>query len=242
MKAKIKSNDVIVSAVQIHKTFKKNHVLKGVDFKIHKGEKISIVGENGAGKTTLVEILISLLKPDRGTGKISYGFSTKNAELGKVVGMQFQDSDYPAGIRVVDLYKFFTSLYSKEIDQKRLEKLKKIFDYEKIKKLEISKLSGGQKQRVNLLFSIIHLPELLILDEISTGLDIKTKKEIIEFVIEMQKKFNISIILISHNPEEIEALTDRVIQLKNGKIAKNITIKDIKTKYKTVNKFLLEVI
>ena len=99
---------------------------------------------------------------------------------------------------------------------------------------------GGQKQRLNLLLSLIHNPKLMILDEFVTGLDIKSVRNIITYVNKLKIKNNASMILISHQPEEIEQLSDRVILLRDGKIASEQTVAEILTKYQSVSYFLEE--
>jgi ABC-2 type transport system ATP-binding protein len=106
----------------------------------------------------------------------------------------------------------------------------------------INSLSGGQKQRVNLSLAMMVKPELMIFDEISSGLDILTKNIIIDQVKLIQKQNNATSIIISHNSDEISELADRILLLKNGEISIDITKDEILKKYKTIDSFLREVI
>lgn len=103
-------------------------------------------------------------------------------------------------------------------------------------------LSGGQRQKLNILLSILHNPELVILDEISTGLDLSAREEIIEFTKKVLKTNNITAILISHHMEEIEALCDKVVVLNKGKIVEILTFSQIEAKYGSLSKLMRKII
>ncbi len=230
--------DMLIQIKDVHKSFGKNDkfkVLKGISFDIKKGEQIALIGANGAGKTTLVEIIASLSKASQ--GEVLYNFGDKG--IAESIGMQFQDSEYPKGVIVKKLLNLFIEIYP-SVTEEIADKYIKIFRLEEIMDKEVSVLSGGQKQRVNLFLSVIHHPEFLILDEVSTGLDITTRKEIIEFIKLLIKELNITVLIISHNSDEIEQLAEKIIVLKDGKISLTKSKEEVFKKYKTMNDFLLK--
>ncbi len=230
--------DTLIKVDNVYKSFGKNDkykVLKGISFDIKRGEQIALIGANGAGKTTLVEIIASLSKASE--GDIYYNFGEKG--IAESIGMQFQDSEYPKGVIVKKLLNLFIEIYP-SVTQEIADKYIKIFRLEEIMDKEVSVLSGGQKQRVNLFLSILHHPEFLILDEVSTGLDITTRKEKIEFIKILIKELKITVLIISHNSDEIQELAQKVIVLKDGKIVLTKTKEEINKKYKTMNDFLLK--
>ncbi len=230
--------DTLIRIDNVYKSFGKNDkykVLKGISFDIKKGEQIAIIGANGAGKTTLVEMIASLSKPTK--GDIYYNFGEKG--ISESIGMQFQDSEYPKGVLVKKLLNLFIDIYP-SVTQEIADRYVKIFRLEEIMDKEVSVLSGGQKQRVNLFLSVLHHPEFLILDEVSTGLDIVTRKEIIQFIKILIKEIKITVLIISHNSDEIQELAEKVIVLKDGKITTTKTREEIMKNYGTMNDFLLK--
>ncbi len=216
----------------ISKKFKDHLVLDELNFSLNKGESVSIIGRNGAGKTVLSKIILGLLKADNGVVKIN----TENGVFD--IGVQFQDINLPSELKVTTMLK----IYEKEFKNKELiNELSNVFEIEEFKNRRISKLSGGQKQRINLLLSLVKEPTVLILDEFITGLDVLSAEKIIKYLEKLISKKKIQLIIITHQPEEIKRLTDRVVKLEDGKISKEYKTTDIDKKYKgDFKKFLME--
>ncbi len=210
-----------------------------ISFSIQKGERVGIIGANGAGKTTLVEQIIGTSKPT--AGEIIYGFEYKKTPQEKM-GMQFQTSSYPEGLTVKDVIDFSLDIYGSTIKQKDLEELLKVFQIHDFYKAKAKGLSGGQQQKLNVLLAIAHNPELVILDEISTGLDILAREEIVGYVDKITRAKNMTTILISHHMSEIEMLCDRVIILSQGKIKAEDSINNIQKKHGSLGEFMKEII
>lgn len=227
----------IISIRNLTKSYGKNTVLKGVNLDIYRNDRLAIVGVNGGGKTTLMEIVVGLTP--KTSGEIEYFFKDNNS-LSESIGMQFQDSNAPTGLTINDILKFIVKAYRKPISKQELDIFINTFNLKHLLKIQINKLSGGQKQRLNLLLSMIHKPELFIFDEVATGLDIKGKNDLINEIITLQKKLKSTLVIVSHNPEEIELLSDRVVVLKDGKVGMDLTTEEVVRKWGKVSTFLLK--
>lgn len=230
---------VILEVNELVKKFGHKVANDHISFKIFKGERVGIIGANGAGKTTLVEQIIGTSKPSSGT--ITYGFDYKKTPQEKM-GMQFQTSSYPEGLSVKDVIDFSLDIYGSNIKQKDLDELLKIFQIYDFYKAKAKGLSGGQQQKLNVLLAIVHNPELVILDEISTGLDILAREEIVGYVDKITRSKKMTTILISHHMSEIETLCDRVIILSQGKIKAEDTIANIKKDHGSLGEFMKQII
>lgn len=232
--------ETIISVDGISKIFKIGVVkkkekiaLNNVSFEIKENEHTAILGANGAGKTTLVEIMCGLTKPTN--GKVAYNLGTDNFK--NQVGIQFQSTSYPSNLSVADIIKFIIKLYSIKIENDRLKELMNIFGIDRIYRKNISSLSGGEAQRVNTMLSLIHNPRILFLDELSTGLDIKIRTKIKQFIKNYAYKNKITIVIISHDIEEIDYIANHIIFLKEGQKIIDTSKKDIISKYGSLTNF-----
>ncbi|MGL5521790.1 MAG: ATP-binding cassette domain-containing protein [Metamycoplasmataceae bacterium] len=216
---KKEDNENILEINDISKTFSNKHeeviACENINFKIKRNENMAIIGGNGAGKTTLVEMVIGLNKPD--SGDFNYNFKyEKNFQEG--IGIQFQESNYPFGLKCKDIIKFVIDSYKLEISNKELESLISEFGIKSFYNKNASSLSGGQQQRLNLLLAIIHKPKIVFLDELSNGLDIKIKNSIKTFIKQFAIDNNITIVIVSHDVNEIQYLCKKIVILQKGKL------------------------
>ena len=225
----------MIKIEKVKKTFKHVEALKEVDIEINPHERVAIVGPNGAGKTTLIESMIGLTSID--SGKISFDFKYKDSPLEKI-GVQFQDATYPLGLTVQDIIDFFIDVAIEKISKEELAETIKVFQMDDFLINPASSLSGGQKQKLNVLLSIISHPEILILDELTTGLDIKVSQAIEKFIFEYVTKRKTTLILVSHYPHEIEMLCDRIIVMNHGEVIYNKKISDAKKEFGSVNSLM----
>lgn len=154
------------------------------------------------------------------------------------IGMQFQDSIYPSGLTLRNIINFAIRLHKLPISEDEVYQMLKIFQMEDFYKRDSRSLSGGQRQKLNIFLALLHKPELIILDELSTGLDLSAREEIIRFVNNILKEKNVASILISHHMDEIEALCDRVIVFDNGTLYKDTSIAEIKKEYGSMADFM----
>ena len=233
-KGKIGKNHPLLDVQNITMKFGHITALKDVSFKIMPGERIGLIGGNGAGKTTVTEIIAGINKPTSGT--LTYGFDF-NVTPKEGIGMQFQQSTYPSGLTVKDIIKFAINLRKLTIAPSELLNLLRIFQMEEFYTWKVRSLSGGQRQKLNILLSILHNPRLVILDELSTGLDISAREEIINFTDKLLSDRKMSAIVISHHMGEIESLCSKVVVLDRGTVVEVMEIKDIVKKYGSLNNF-----
>ncbi|XP_076037872.1 uncharacterized protein LOC143023237 [Oratosquilla oratoria] len=228
---KTTSKQIIMDVQGIEKNYGKVEVLTGIDFKVYAGETVAIVGANGAGKTTLSEIVAKVKEPSK--GKIQYFFeedgeeSIGKGEISSNIGIQFQDSAYPDFYKVKDLVNFVINAAGLEITKEELEELYETFDLTKLKKEVAKGLSGGQQQRLNILLAIVNNPKLLILDEVGTGLDVESRTKIKSYIKSYAEEHSATILLVSHNSDEVMELAERVIVIHNGKIFNDLPLKEI---------------
>lgn len=240
VKSIIKENRVLYVR-DLFVSFKNKEVLKGVTLDLRQGETLALVGANGAGKTVLMETILGLKNKDKGDIFLNLGHEKYMDNL-KEVGIQFQSSTFSKRSKVCNVIEFFKKLYKDRINENDIEEMFEVFNINEFRKTKINKLSGGQKQRVNLMIAIIHNPKLMILDEFITGLDVKSVRKIITYVNNLKYINDASMIIISHQPEEIKELADRIVVLNDGKIIMETTVKEIESNYGSVALFLEEVI
>lgn len=226
----------ILEVVNLNKYFGKREnkmqALKNVSFSIHQHEHVAILGGNGAGKTTLSEIIAGVNKTDSGEIKYHLG-QTKNFK--EKIGIQFQDSSYPTGITVKRVVTFIKDVYKSNLSKNDLNALIEIFGIDEFYNKRASSLSGGQQQRLNCLLAIIHSPKLVILDELSTGLDVNIRYRIKTFIKSYAKENDMTILLVSHDMDEVEYIADRIIIMVQGEIFINASKEEIIRKYGSIN-------
>jgi len=188
----------------------------GISFNVKKGEIFGLLGPNGAGKTTTLEIIEGLKKQTSGTVKVLGLDNIKNVdEIKKRIGIQLQSSQYLHHLTLGELLDLFGSLYGRKNDKKT--KLLQLVGLEDKINEEVKDLSGGQKQRFTIATSLVHSPEILFLDEPTTGLDPKARRDLWQLIKTLNHQ-DITIVLTTHFMEEAEFLCNRVAIMDNGKI------------------------
>lgn len=229
----------LVEVKDVYKTYGKNEVLKGINFTINENEHLVILGSNGAGKTVTVETIAGLIKSTSGT--IKYNFDSE-IDLNKQIGVQFQAIDFPSSLTPMDVIDFQKDLLKIEIKKEELDELIDTFKIGKFINRKCSKLSGGQKQRLNVLLSLLSKPRVVFLDEFSTGLDFLIKSQIEEFILKYAKKHNITIVLVSHDVNEIEFFAKKIVVLHRGKIILSATKEEVLEEFGSIRNVMLEYI
>lgn len=192
-------------------SYRNKRVLEDVSVTIEKGEIIGLVGENGAGKTTFLNILATLLKPKRGT--ITYdglNYGSKKRVIRKRIGYVPQDIALWEDLTVRENMVFFEKLSWSNKSMKELEDILLDMQLDRFD-TKVRELSGGMKRKLNLAISLIHDPTLLLLDEPTVGIDLKSKIEINDILDYMSEKEGITVIYTSHDMDEITSLCDRAI-------------------------------
>jgi ABC-2 type transport system ATP-binding protein len=187
----------------------------GISFTVREREIFGLLGPNGAGKTTTVEILEGLRRADAG-GVMVAGVDVRKdpKAVKKLVGVQLQSSAFFSGLNLVELLDMFASLYGRTVNAREL--LKKV-DLEEKASSTVDKLSGGQKQRFSIATALVNEPQVLFLDEPTTGLDPQARRNLWELAQTLRGEGR-TIVLTTHYMEEAETLCDRVAIMDRGKI------------------------
>lgn len=205
----------LLEARNLNKSFGKSQVVHNLSLKIENGECLAILGPNGAGKTTTFEMLEGLIQPDSGSINIlGESWDSGRKKILPRIGVHLQETSLYKRFTVRETLVLFASFYQNAIPLNGLLKLVGLQD--KID-VELRKLSGGQKQRVFIAAAIINNPELVFLDEPTTGLDPAARRDIWEIIKSLKAK-GVGILLSTHHMEEAEALATRVAILNEGKI------------------------
>ena len=208
-------SEAIVEVKNLCKSYRKIKAVDDISFKIYKGEIFGLVGPNGAGKTTAIECIEGLRKPDSGSLKvIDLNPTTNGRTLRNSIGIQLQESQLPARLKVWEAISLFSSFYKKNIESTPL--LKELGLEEK-KGSYFDKLSGGQKQRLFIALALLNDPDLIFLDELTTGLDPQARRATWNLITDIRKRGK-TIFLTTHFMEEAERLCDRVAIMDHGKI------------------------
>ena len=218
--------EAVIEVKDIYKSFKTVQAVKGINLSIPKGQFIALLGPNGAGKTTLVEMIEGIQRPDKGEifimGKKWKG---NEAELRKIIGLSLQETYFIDKLRVWETLKLFASFYN--LENNRCTEIMELIGLEEKRKAYVVNLSGGQRQRLSLGIALLNYPNILLLDEPTTGLDPLARREVWAILLELKKKAQTSLILTTHYMEEAEQLCDHIIIIDHGKILKEGTLKQL---------------
>ena len=221
----MKKNPVI-EVNQVSKSFKAVQAVKGVDFKIFKGQSVALLGPNGAGKTTLMEMIEGIQKPDQGDILIM-GKKWKGNErrLHRIIGLCLQETHFIDRLTVFETLKLFASFY--ELDRQRADEIIGIISLEEKAGSYVVNLSGGQRQRLALGIALLNNPKILLLDEPTTGLDPNARREIWSILKQLKEHAHTSLVLTTHYMEEAEQLCERIIIIDKGRILKQGTLEEL---------------
>ena len=206
-----------LEVININKSYDGLKALNNISFKLKKGEIVGFLGPNGAGKSTLMKIITSFINQDSGEVIISSINKDVDTILTKSkIGYLSENNPLYNDMKVVEYLNFISQLYKLKNSKKRIFLVSKQIGLEKVMNQEINSLSKGFKQRVGIAAALVHDPEILLLDEPTTGLDPNQLVEIRQLIKEIGKK---KIILLStHIMQEIPKICNRVIVINNGNI------------------------
>ena len=223
----------IISIKNLNKTFKEVKAVNNLSFKVKKGEFFAFLGINGAGKSTTISIMCGELIRDSGEVYIDGKNIDEQMESIKVkMGVVYQKNVLDDPLTVKDNLKFRAALYGihgKEFEEK-YEKLASLLDFADLSSRTYGKLSGGQKRRVDIARALIHDPEILILDEPTTGLDPQTRKTVWKVVNDLRKEKGLTVFLTTHYMEEVTD-ADYIVILNKGEIVAEGSPLELKNKY-----------
>lgn len=195
------------------KAYNGKTVVDHLNLSVKSGTVFGLLGANGAGKTTTIECMLGTKQADSGTVRLlGQDPKEKHRTLFDRIGVQFLEGDYHKEIKVSELCEETASLYRKSADWRKLCELFEIGDKAKI---AVKSLSGGERQRLFIVLALIPQPELVFLDELTTGLDAKARRGVWK-TLEHLKEQGLTIFLTSHFMDEVEALCDEICILKKG--------------------------
>ena len=225
--------DHAIEIKNLKKYYKDVKAVDDISFSVREGEFFAFLGVNGAGKSTTISVICGKASRDGGEVKIAgYDPLISPYEIGKRLGVVFQNSVLDSSLTVYDNLKYRAALYNiqGEAFKKRLEELKELFDLAPILTRSVGKLSGGQRRKCDIARALIHEPDLLILDEPTTGLDPQTRKSVYETIHRLRREKKMTVLLTTHYMEEA-ADADRVVIIDGGKILADATPLELKEKY-----------
>lgn len=196
-----------------------------LSFQVKKGEVFGLLGANGAGKSTTIECVLGTRKMDCGEVSILEMNPIKEREkVFEKVGVQFQEAKYQELVKVEELCEMTAAVYK---NPQNYEKLLDEFGIADKRKTFVKELSGGERQRLFIVLALIPNPEVVFLDELTTGLDARARREVWNILLKLKKQ-GLSILLTSHFMDEVEALCDEILILKKGKTVFHGTVDEAK--------------
>ena len=217
-------NEQCIQVKNLTKSFSGRKIIQDLSFEVHKGEVFALLGHNGAGKSTTIDLILGLKSPDEGNAAILGMNAAKHRKkVFEKVGVQLQHTEYQNLMTVEEACMEYASLYEKPSDYKALLHS---FGLSDLKKSYINKLSGGEKQKLSVVLALIGNPEIVFLDELTTGLDVAARREVWRTLNHLKEK-GLTIFLTTHYMEEAQALCDRVCLIKSGEKVIEGTIAEI---------------
>ena len=217
-------NEQCIQVNNLTKSFSGRKVINDISFEVNKGEVFALLGHNGAGKSTTIDLILGLKYPDEGNATILGMDAAKHRKkVFEKVGVQLQHTEYQNMMTVEEACMEYASLYEKPSDYKALLHS---FGLSDLKKSYINKLSGGEKQKLSVVLALIGNPEIVFLDELTTGLDVAARREVWRTLKHLKEK-GLTIFLTTHYMEEAQALCDRVCLIKSGEKVIEGTIAEI---------------
>lgn len=215
-----------------HREYEVIHALHDVSFTIHDGEMVGYIGPNGAGKSSTIKILSGILTPDSGTVLVDGITPHKNRirhvrEIGVVFG---QRSQLWWDVPVIDSFELLKDIYSipETTYRQSVEELSELLNLSELLRSPTRQLSLGQRMRCEIAASLLHRPHILFLDEPTIGLDAVSKLAVRDFILKQNKTHGTTVILTTHDMQDIEALTSRIILIGKGKILMDGTLDEMK--------------
>lgn len=227
-----------------HKEYEYIHALDNVSFTIKDGEMVGYIGPNGAGKSSTIKILSGILTPEGGTCRVNGLIPWKNRiEHVRNIGVVFgQRSQLWWDVPVMDSFELLKEIY--RIDtlsyRRNLEQLCHMLQLSDLLKMPARQLSLGQRMRCEIAASLLHSPSLLFLDEPTIGLDAVSKLAVRDFILKLNQEQKTTVILTTHDMQDIEALTSRVILIGKGQILMDGSIENIKKGYHSTEEALAD--
>lgn len=227
-----------IEVKNLNKSYGNRDVVKNLNLTVKKGEVFGLLGPNGAGKSTTIDCILGLKLFENGSVQVLGMDPTKERkQLFERVGVQLQSSSYQGNIRVGEVCEEIAALYQSPADYYDLLAQFKLDHY---LKQPVAKLSGGEKQKLSILLALIPQPEVLFLDELTTGLDTEARREVWQVLTALKEK-GLTLFLTSHYMDEVEVLCDRVCIINRGETLVTDTVPELirKSPYKRLEEAYL---
>lgn len=204
-----------IEAEGLVKRYRDKVAVDGLSLRVDVGEVLGILGTNGAGKTTTVEMIAGARRPDRGSVRL-LGLDPwrDRARVRQVLGVQLQQAYLHGALTVAELLGLYRSFYP---DPRPADELLELVDLEDQRRVRFEKLSGGQQQRLSIALALAGRPRIVMLDELTTGLDPRARRRMWATVEHLRDE-GVTVVLVSHAMEEVERLCDRVALLDAGRL------------------------
>lgn len=210
------------------------HAVRGIDLRVERGETVAVLGPNGAGKTTTMRMLTTLLAPTAGTARVA-GFDVTRdpARVRRRLGYVGQGNGAGHGQRALDelYYQGITFGLSRTEARRRGQELLDGLDLAGKERTKVSELSGGQRRRLDVAMGLMHAPELLVLDEPSTGLDPHNRANLWEHISALRAATDMTLLLTTHYLDEADTMAERVVIIDHGAVIADDTPETLKTRH-----------
>lgn len=208
-------SNAIIRVQDLVKSYGSFQAVKGISFEVQQGEIFGLLGPNGAGKTTTLEIIETLRQKTSGTVTVAGMDVELNAnEIKQIIGVQLQAAGYYPSLTLTEIIRLFSGLYNRPVDPSELLQRVGLTDKAKAK---FKELSGGQKQRFSIATTLINKPQIIFLDEPTTGLDPQARRNLWELIRDVRNQ-GATVVITTHYMDEAEHLCDRVAVVESGKI------------------------
>jgi len=215
-----------IEVKNVFKSFKDVRAVRGISLAIKPGEFVALLGPNGAGKTTMVEMMEGLRKPDSGDIFLQGKSWQKNSkELRKIIGLSLQETRFTEKLTIRETLRLFASFFESGDD--RVDEVITLTGLESKQKSMVGTLSGGQRQRLALAVALLNRPQILFLDEPTTGLDPHSRLDLWHILKELKDRGETTLILTTHYMEEAESLCDYIIIIDEGQILREGKLEEL---------------
>ena len=225
-------NELVIEINNLNKKYRNILAVKNINFKINKGTIVGLLGPNGSGKSTTIGMILGLIKPSSGTVIIN-GQNIEKYRTHLLEKMNFISPyvELPKKLTVRQNLEIYGRLYGIKDLKKRIHEISNDLEIKEFFERKTGELSSGQKNRVSLAKSLINKPEILLLDEPTASLDPDIGDFIRSYIQEYKSKNKVTVLLASHNMNEVERLCDSIIMMRKGKIIDKGTCKNLIEKH-----------
>lgn len=231
----------MISVQSVSKSFGKLKAVDCLSLHLTKGSFTALLGPNGAGKTTLVEMIEGLQQPDSGSIAIAgLNWQQHAAQLRRIIGLSLQETRFIDKLTVAETLRLFASFYN--IGSERTAEVMELVRLTEKRNSYTVNLSGGQRQRLALAVGILHTPQLLILDEPTTGLDPNARRQLWEMLENLKKTAGMTLLLTTHYMEEAEYLCERIVIMDKGAILADGSLPELLSQFDAGERIEIELL